>query len=82
MLHDDDALRPLGDMWLSISLGGYRAPMLWAIESIEGSRITIVGNGNIDEEFFTRGAYNLIVGPIEARWIVDLFDPFATTGSR
>lgn len=80
MLYDDEIVQTHSDLWLNISLGGYRAPMQWEVESIAGSQVSVVGSGDVDAEFFTRGAYNLIVGGITARFVLDLFDPYATNG--
>lgn len=68
-------------VWLEISLGGFRVGVRWTIERIEGSRVTVATESTLDAEFNTRGAYNNLVGEISGEFVMDVFDPFATTGS-
>ncbi len=67
---------PIDDLGIS----QWRGQLVWNITNRAGSRLTVEASSTVDEEFFTRGAYNRVMAEISARWTIDLFDPFALEG--
>ena len=67
---------PIDDLGVS----QWRGQLVWRITNRAGSRFTVEASSTVDEEFFTRGAYNRVMAEISARWTIDLFDPFALEG--
>jgi hypothetical protein len=67
---------PIDDLGIS----QWRGLLEWTVTRRAGSRFTVEASSSIDDEFFTRGAYNRIVAEISARWTIDVFDAFAVEG--
>jgi hypothetical protein len=81
LLHSDvptEAETPL--LIDDIGLGGWGTPLEWTVVDRAGSRFTVEARSTVDQEFFTRGAYNRVVAEISAQWTLDLFDPFTIDG--